>query len=229
MPRAIIVGASRGLGLGLVEEFARRGWEVLGTVRNEASAPELGQLALGGKARVEQLDVTDRASAERLRDLLKDEPPLDLLFMNAGVGHPRGKTVLTASDDEAWTQFRTNAVGSVRTAEILVDLVRPDQGVVAFMTSRLGSVADKTSDHADLYSASKAALNSLTRSFTARHAGKGLSVLSLHPGWVRTELGGDGAPIEVEDSVPGLADIVEKARGTGRHAFLDYKGQTLPW
>ena len=229
MPRAIIVGASRGLGLGLVEEFARRGWEVLGTVRNEASAPELGQLALGGKARVEQLDVTDRASAERLRDLLKDEPPFDLLFMNAGVGHPRGETVLTASDDEAWTQFRTNAVGSVRTAEILVDLVRPGQGVVAFMTSRLGSVADKTSDHADLYSASKAALNSLTRSFTARHAGKGLSVLSLHPGWVRTELGGDGAPIEVEDSVPGLADIVEKARGTGRHAFVDYKGQTLPW
>jgi NAD(P)-dependent dehydrogenase (short-subunit alcohol dehydrogenase family) len=97
------------------------------------------------------------------------------------------------------------------------------------MTSRLGSVADKTSDHADLYSASKAALNSLTRSFTARHAGRGLTVLSLHPGWVRTELGGDGAPIEVEDSVPGLADIVERARGTGDHAFLDYKGQPLPW
>ncbi len=229
MPRALIIGASRGLGLGLVEEFARRGWEVMGTVRDAASAPELGQLALGGKARVEQLDVTDPASAERLRDGLKDEAPFDLLFLNAGLGHPKGKTVLTATDEQALGQFRTNAIGPVRTAEILVDLVRPDQGVVAFMTSRLGSVADKTSDHNDLYSASKAALNSLTRSFTARHAGKGLTVLSLHPGWVRTELGGDGAPIEVEDSVPGLADIVERARGTGRHAFLDYKGQTLPW
>src|SRR5688572_14545233 len=178
MPRALIIGASRGLGLGLVEEFARRGWEVMGTVRDPAGASELNQLALGGKARIERLDVTDRASAERLRDLLQDEAPFDLLFLNAGVGHPKGKTVLTATEDEAWNQFRTNAVGPVRTAEILAGLVRPQTGVVAFMTSRLGSVADKTSDHNDLYSASKAALNSLTRSFTARHAGKGLTVLS---------------------------------------------------
>jgi NAD(P)-dependent dehydrogenase (short-subunit alcohol dehydrogenase family) len=97
------------------------------------------------------------------------------------------------------------------------------------MTSRLGSVEDKTSDHADLYSASKAALNSLTRSFAARHADKNLTVLSLHPGWVRTDLGGDGAPVEVETSVNGLADIVEQRRGSGGHVFLDYRGATLPW
>jgi NAD(P)-dependent dehydrogenase (short-subunit alcohol dehydrogenase family) len=229
MPKALIIGASRGLGLGLVEEFAGRGWQVLATVRDPDSSSELNQLALGGKARIERLDVTDLASAERLRDLLADEDPFDLIFHNAGVGHPKGKTVLTASDDEAWTQFHVNAVGSARTAEALVGLARPGQGVVAFMTSRLGSVADKTSDHADLYSASKAALNSLTRSFVARHADKQLTVLSLHPGWVRTDLGGDGAPLEVEDSVRGLADIVEARRGAGGHVFLDYTGATLPW
>jgi NAD(P)-dependent dehydrogenase (short-subunit alcohol dehydrogenase family) len=228
MPKALIVGASRGLGLGLVEEFAGRGWEVLATVRDQATSSELNQLAMGGKARIEEVDVTDRASAERLKGLLADEEPFDLIFMNAGVGHPRGKTVLTASDDEAWKQFHTNAVGSARTAEILVDVARQG-GTVAFMTSRLGSVEDKTSDHADLYSASKAALNSLTRSFVARHADKGLTVLSLHPGWVRTDLGGDGAPLEVETSVKGLADIVEARRGTGGHVFLDYTGKTLPW
>ena len=228
MPKALIVGASRGLGLGLVEELARRGWEVMATVRDPDKSGELNQLALGGKARIEELDVTDRPSAERLKGLLADEAPFDLLFLNAGVGHPKGKTVLTATDDEAWNQFRTNAVGSARTAEILVDCVRRG-GTVAFMTSRLGSVEDKTSDHADLYSASKAALNSLTRSFVARHADKGLTVLSLHPGWVRTDLGGDGAPIEVETSGRGLADIVEARRGSGGHVFLDYTGKTLPW
>ena len=88
---------------------------------------------------------------------------------------------------------------------------------------------NKTSEHADLYSASKAALNSLTRSFTARHAAQNLTVLSLHPGWVRTELGGDGAPLEVDASVPGMVDLVEKARGTHRHRFLDYTGAELPW
>jgi NAD(P)-dependent dehydrogenase (short-subunit alcohol dehydrogenase family) len=228
MPKALIVGASRGLGLGLVEEFARRGWEVMATVRDQAGASELNQLALGGKARIEELDVTDRASAQRLEGLLADEAPFDLLFLNAGIGHPRGKTVLTASDEEALGQFATNAIGSARTAEILVSVVRPG-GTVAFMTSRLGSVEDKTSDHADLYSASKAALNSLTRSFVARHADKDLTVLSLHPGWVRTDLGGDGAPLEVETSVKGLADIVEQRRGSGGHVFLDYRGATLPW
>ena len=228
MPKAIIVGASRGLGLGLVEEFAGRGWEVLATVRDTASSPELNQLALGGKARIAELDVTAPSTAEELKANLVDEAPFDLLFLNAGVGHPRGKTVLTASDEEALNQFSTNALGPVRTAEILLDLVAP-QGTVAFMTSRLGSVEDRTSGYADLYSASKAALNSLTRSFVARHADRRLTVLSLHPGWVRTDLGGDEAPLDVETSVRGLADVVEGARGKGGHRFVDYTGATIPW
>lgn len=228
MPRALVVGASRGLGLGLVEELARRGWEVLATVRDTATSGELNQLALGGKTRIERLDVTDPFSARELHGLLGDER-FDLLFLNAGMGHPRGRNVATADDEVIHRLFDTNATGPVRTAEILLDLVTPQSGVVAFMSSRLGSVADKTSDHADLYSASKAALNSLTRAFAARHADLGLSVLSLHPGWVKTEIGGDGAPLEVEDSVRGLVDLIEKARGSHQRAFLDYQGTEIPW
>jgi NAD(P)-dependent dehydrogenase (short-subunit alcohol dehydrogenase family) len=228
MPRALIVGASRGLGLGLVEELARRGWEVMATVRDTASSGELNQLALGGKTRIERLDVTDADSARELHDLLGEER-FDLVFLNAGMGHPRGRNVTNVDDETIHKLFDTNAIGPVRTAEILLDLVRPQTGVVAFMTSRLGSVADRTSDHADLYSASKAALNSLTRAFAARHEALGLSVLSLHPGWVKTAIGGDGAPLEVEDSVPGLVDIIEKARGSHLRAFLDYQGKTIPW
>lgn len=228
MPKALIVGASRGLGLGLVEEFALRGWGVLATVRNPDTASELNQLALGGKTRIERLDVTEAATARELAANLADEQPFDLLFLNAGIGHPRGKTVLTATDEEALNQFRTNAIGPVRTAEILIDVVKP-QGAVAFMSSLLGSVADRTSAYADLYSASKAGLNSLTRSFSARHADRGFTVLSLHPGWVRTDLGGDEAPLDVETSVRGVVDVIEARRGSDGHAFLDYTGTVLPW
>lgn len=228
MPRALIVGASRGIGLGLVEELAKRGWEVLATVRDMATSGELNQLALGGKTRIERLDVTEPDSARELHDLLGDER-FDLLVLNAGMGHPRGQTVATAPDETIVRLFQTNAIGPVRTAEILLDLVTPKTGVIAYITSRLGSVADRTSAHADLYSASKAALNSLTRAFAHRHEELGLSVLSLHPGWVKTEIGGDGAQLEVEDVVPGLVDLMEKARGSHQRAFLDYQGTEIPW
>jgi NAD(P)-dependent dehydrogenase (short-subunit alcohol dehydrogenase family) len=229
MPRALIVGASRGLGLGLVEGLADRGWGVLATVRDPAAAADLNQLALRGKARIERLDVTEPETAQALRDNLADEPPFDLLFLVAGIGHPRGKTVLTAADAEAMNQFRTNAVGPVRTAEILLDVVAPQGGTVAFMSSQLGSVARRDAAYADLYSASKAALNSLSRSFAARHADRGLTVLSLHPGWVRTDLGGDEAPLDVDTSVRGLIEVVERHRAQGGDLFLDYRDQTLPW
>ena len=80
-----------------------------------------------------------------------------------------------------------------------------------------------------VWSISKAALNSLTRAFAHRHEELGLSVLSLHPGWVKTEIGGDGAQLEVEDVVPGLVDLMEKARGSHQRAFLDYRGTEIPW
>lgn len=227
MPRALIVGASRGLGLGLVEQLARRGWEVLATVRDPDHSGELNQLALGGKTRIEKLDVTDLDGARALRALLDDER-FDLLFLVAGIGNPRGKTAMTVGDDEMWKLLETNALGPARTAEVLAEVVRPG-GVVAFMTSRLGSVADRTSDHAEPYSISKAALNSLIRSFAARHADREMAVLALHPGWVKTAIGGDQAQIEVEDSARGLVDVIEKARGTRGSAFLNYRGETIPW
>lgn len=227
MPRALIVGASRGLGLGLVEELAGRGWDVLATVRDPDHSGELNQLALGGKTRIERLDVTDMGSVRALRELL-DEERFDLLFLNAGMGNPRGKSALTVDDEAMWRLIATNALGPARTAEILADRVNPG-GVVAFMTSRLGSVADRASDHAEPYSASKAALNSFVRSFAARHADRDMAVLALHPGWVKTAIGGDQAPLDVEESVKGLVDVIEKARGSRGQAFLDYRGQAIPW
>src|SRR3569832_530945 len=128
MPRALIVGASRGLGLGLVEELARRGWEVLAAVRDPDRAGVLNQLALGGKTRIERLDVTDLDGVRALRALLDDER-FDLLFLNAGMGNPRGKSAMTVDDEAMWKLIATTALGPARTAEILADVVKPD-GVV---------------------------------------------------------------------------------------------------
>ena len=106
---------------------------------------------------------------------------------------------------------------------------RPQSGVVAVMSSQLGSVANNTTGGTELYRASKAALNSLARSFAARHRDKGLAVLALHPGWVRTDMGGPNAAIDVETSAKGIANVVERAQGDRRSGFFDYKGDELPW
>lgn len=228
MPKAIIVGASRGLGLGLVEELARRGWEVLATVRDPDGSPELNQLALGGKARIERLDVVDPQSALRLRDNLEGET-FDLVFVNAGMAARKGTNITNVDDDSFGLLFETNALGPVRTAEQLIGKVAPNTGVVAFMSSRLGSVADRTSDHAELYSASKAALNSLVRAYAARHAEKGLAVLAIHPGWVKTEIGGDAAPLDVETSARSVVEVIEQRRKDRASGFYDHSGAVIPW
>ena len=229
MPNALIVGASRGIGLGLAREFVARGWQVTATVRGADAGP-LGELAKqsDGKLRVEKVDTADVASGEALRDRLGEEN-FDLVLVNAGVGGPAGKNPRTVSRDEFADLMVTNALGPVRLAELLARKVTPQTGVVGFMTSGLGSIAGNTTGGTELYRASKAALNSLARSFAARHKDEGFAVLALHPGWVRTDMGGQNAAIDVETSARGIADVVDRAVADRKSGFFDYKGDELPW
>ncbi len=222
MPSALIIGASRGIGLGLVQEFARRGWEVVGTARD---ADGVGALRAAG-AGAERFDVADPAGPAALRAALKGRS-FDVAMLNAGILGPQHQSAAETTAEEAAALFLTNAVGPVRTARALLDLV-PDGGVVAFTTSRMGSVALNADGSLELYRASKAALNSLTRSFAAG-LDRPVAVLSLHPGWVRTEMGGPDAALDVAESARGLADVIEARRGTGRHGFLDHGGAELAW
>lgn len=226
----LVVGASRGLGLGLVGEFERRGWKVIGTARDPDKAEALKELAdnSGGRVSVEAVDIADKGTVEALRKRL-DAESLDLLFVNAGLGGPPGKGPVNVSDEDFDTLFLTNSLAPVRTADIFIDRVRPKTGVIGLMTSQLGSVEGASGGGYDLYRASKAALNSLSRSFAARHRDKGVTVLSLHPGWVKTDMGGPQAPLDVATSVKGLADVVERAQKDRKDGFFDYKGDTLPW
>jgi NAD(P)-dependent dehydrogenase (short-subunit alcohol dehydrogenase family) len=227
---ALVVGASRGLGLGLAAELQHRGWNVVGTVRDEAGERRLEKLARkpGGEIRVERLDINDDAQIAALRRRF-DDLEFDLVFVNAGIS-PNGRSdAASASPQEAAAVFMTNAVSPMRLAHAFLDRVRGGPGIVAFMSSGLGSVANKTDSYGELYSASKAALNSLSRSLAASLGRRRVTVLAVAPGWVRTDMGGRGAPLSVEESARGIVDVLESRAGTGRHGFVDYRGRDVEW
>ena len=227
---ALVVGASRGLGLGLAAELQRRGWNVAGTVRDNAGERRLQHVAdkPGGEVRVEHLDINDDEEIAALRRRL-DRIEFDLVFVNAGIS-PKGRSdAASATRDEAAMVFMTNAVSPLRVAHAFLDRVKSGPGIVAFMSSGLGSVADKTDSYSELYSASKAALNSLSRSLAASLGRRHITVLAIAPGWVRTDMGGRGAPLCVEESARGIVDVLESRAGTGRHGFVDYRGRDVAW
>lgn len=221
MPSALILGASRGLGLGLAREFASRGWTVTGTVRQDADRAGLEKAG----ARALLCDITDAAAVAALHGQVTGG--LDVLFVNAGISGPKHQDAGQMTAAEAGMLFVTNAVAPVAAARALLDRLAPD-GVLAFMSSRMGSVALNDNGALELYRASKAALNSLTRSMVAKEGG-GRTVLTLHPGWVQTDMGGQGADLDVPTSVHGLADVIVAAHGQAGSRFLDYSGAELAW
>ena len=227
---ALVVGASRGIGLGLVKELADRGWEVIATRRSASSDKGLEAFAnaSGGRVRMESVDIEDPASIDALAQRLNGQE-LDLVFVNAGISGSHSPAAKMSRDEVAQV-FMTNSVGPVHVAESLKDQVR-DGGVIAVMTSGLGSVASDFhfGSGANLYSASKAALNKLTRGFAATLANRKVTVLNVSPGFVRTDMGGPDAWISVEESSKGVIDLVEAKAGTGQHGFYGHDGKTIPW
>lgn len=229
-PSILIAGASRGLGLELARQFADRNWSVIATARNMSSADGLARLQAERSDRISisLLDMSDPASAARLKAELSGRL-IDVLYVNAGIMGPAHHDAAKITDGEFQSLMLTNALAPIRLATALLDNIRDGSGVIVFMTSQLGSVARNETGGYDLYRASKAALNSLTRSFVAKLPPRRLAVLSLHPGWVRTDMGGQNAPLDAGTSVAGMIDIVERARGTRGHRFLDYQGKVIPW
>lgn len=225
-PTALIVGASRGLGLGLTRELLARNWTVIGTAR-DVNGSELAKLAHEnpGRLRVEPLDVNDQAQQRELGTKLRGTT-LDLLFVNAGI---TDRADLAEVSQEAFTNVMlTNVLSPVQIASALRENMRPG-GTVAFMSSRMGSIAEMNVGNSAVYRASKAALNALTRCFVAEVGAGKFTVLSFHPGWVRTDMGGPNAAVSIEDSVRGIVDVLKRERGSGQHKFLDYQGNAIPW
>ncbi len=224
--KALIVGASRTIGAGLVREFAARGWDVTGTVRGDGRT-ELHSLAeaSGGRIRVEQLDITDDGGIQRLRDR-RDDASLDLLFINAGITDPDEPVGNVAA--EVFNRVMvTNALAPMRVVEVFGECVKP-HGTIGVMTSTQGSISLNTRGGHEVYRASKSALNQLMRSYAARQNADH-TLLLMDPGWVQTALGGDGAPLTVDDSVRGVVTTIERHAGAAGLQFRDYQDHIVPW
>jgi NAD(P)-dependent dehydrogenase (short-subunit alcohol dehydrogenase family) len=222
---ALIIGASRGLGLGLVRQLHADGWQVTATVRSQTGVEALQALA---GVKIEQLDMNDGAQVSALQQRLAGQN-FDLLFINAGVSGPAHQSVEEATVEEIGQLFMTNAIAPIRLAQRLVGQINKPDGVLVFMSSVLGSVAMPEGNNMALYKASKAALNSMTNSFVSELQGDGLTVLSMHPGWVKTDMGGEGATLDIETSCKGMVAQINKQAGAGGHRFIDYQGESIAW
>ncbi|MDN3357407.1 SDR family oxidoreductase [Actinomadura sp. DC4] len=226
MKTALIVGASRNLGFGIAREYARRGWNVIGTVRGPGRT-DLHDLAdvSDGRVTVEQADVTVAATLTGLRDRIADRE-LDLLFVNAGIAGADEPAAEVATEVFSAVMV-TNALGPMLTVETLRPLVRAG-GTIGVMSSRQGSVSLNTQGGHEVYRASKSALNQLMRGYAVRHPDEH-TLLLIHPGWVQTGLGGPGAPLTMDESVPGIVDTIETHAGEPGLQFRDHRDDVVPW
>jgi NAD(P)-dependent dehydrogenase (short-subunit alcohol dehydrogenase family) len=225
---ALIIGGNRGIGLGVVKELLQRGWRVIATARKPAAATELSALTARypGRLSVEELDMGDGPGVDAFARQMTE--PVDVLLFNAGIAGPQHRSAQSATVGEIGELMFVNAVAPIRLARALAGRVRGGAGIIAFTSSAMGSVSQNTGGH-ELYRASKAALNSLTRGLWTELQGKNLTVLTLHPGWVRTDMGGSSAAVSIEDSARGLAEVLEREAGAHDHKFLDYRGKAIPW
>ncbi|MBM3503415.1 MAG: SDR family oxidoreductase [Alphaproteobacteria bacterium] len=239
MPRILITGANRGLGLGVARILARRGWQVHATCRNPAKAEALAALAKDtGRVTVHALEVTDFPGIERLGRELADAA-IDVLLNNAGIMNASQRTFDRGSnahglgqfDDDEWMQvLRVNTMAPLKMAEVFVEHVaRSDRKVMATISSIMGSIGELNAGRWYPYRTSKTAVNMVMRNLAADLKPRGIAAIAIHPGWVRTEMGGPSAAVSIEDSTSGLAEVIERASFADSGKFLTWQGKEMAW
>jgi NAD(P)-dependent dehydrogenase (short-subunit alcohol dehydrogenase family) len=221
-----IIGASRGLGLALAQEYCARNWNVIATARGKSAGLDALRERYPAALEIEQVDIVDLASVRALRERLSPRK-LDTLFINAGICKANELTPTAVIDQDFLDMMLTNALSPMRVIEVFHDLVA-ENGVIAAMSSEIGSITN-SSGFWELYSSSKAALNMLMKAFSERHSDDPRALLLVAPGWVRTEMGGEEATLEISDSIPLVVDMVERNAGIPGLRFTDRHGEVLPW
>ncbi len=225
MPTLLITGANRGIGLALLRSFAADGWRIHACCRQPDKAKALK--AVEGDIRLHRVDVTDGLRVAGLARNLADEA-IDLLINNAGIYGPR--TGFGGTDYDDWLKvLAVNTLAPLRLVERLVEHVgRSERKLVVNVSSRMGSIS-QNSGGAYIYRSSKAALNAVTKGLSADLAGRGITVVAVHPGWVQTDMGGTGADIPVETSAAGLRRVIDGLTSKDSGRFLNHDGEEIPW
>lgn len=226
MPTVLITGANRGLGLEFVRQYLSDGWHVIATCRNPDSAENLN--ALVGNIVVHELAVDDDSAILRLANELSGQH-IDVLINNAGVmGTKHG---LGDLDSEMWADvLRVNVIAPLKVSEAFVDHVASSTlKKIVTVSSKMGSMADNTSGGSYIYRSSKAGVNAAMRSLAHDVAPKGIVSCILHPGWVRTDMGGANGLIDAPESVSGMRAVIDSLDSEKAGRFWNYDGKEIPW
>lgn len=230
MSTVMITGVNRGLGLEFVKQYLAAGWQVIGTCRDPAAAGELRSLAEGSDAlQVYPLDVSDSSAVEALAAQLS-ATAIDLLILNAGV---MGQASLKLGELQA-EDFQQVLTVNVVAPAICIQAFKnhvaaSDRKQIVGIGSILGSVASNENGGLYGYRSSKAGLNAVLRSASLDLRDAGITVVSFHPGWVATDMGGKDAHINPGESIEGMRRVIESLSIADSGRFLTYAGEELPW
>lgn len=224
----LITGANRGIGFEFLQHYAKEGWEVFAVVRNTEQEHFKNLVSQFENITPIQLDVADFSNYTILENIFKNRS-LDVLLNNAGTSGEKNQTIGNINAENFQNVLTINTIAPIMLTQTLYSALQKGQEkLIVNITSRMGSIADNTSGRSYAYRTSKAALNCLMHSLQIDIENEGFKVLLLHPGWVKTDMGGDNAAIDCKTSIEAMCQLIAKAH-TLPEQFYHYEGKTLPW
>ena len=230
MATILVTGANRGLGIEFVEQYLNEGNDVIATYRNENSSMDL--IEMGNERsnlKLLQLDVSSNKSLNSFAENLGDSP-IDIFINNAGVYGPRNSSFGNV-DEENWIPaIKINAIAPILLTQLIIKNIRSgaDKKLI-FVTSKMGSIDDNKGGGAYVYRSSKTALNAVVKSLSVDLENEGIVVALIHPGWVKTDMGGPNALIDKDTSVRGMTEVISNLDISSTGNFYNYDGSIIPW
>ena len=230
MATILVTGANRGLGIEFVEQYLNEGNEVIATYRNENSSMDLIEMDNErSNLKLLQLDVSSKKSLNSFAKNLGNAP-IDIFINNAGVYGPRNSSFGNV-DEENWIPaIKVNTIAPILMTQLIIKNIRSgaDKKLI-YITSKMGSIDDNKGGGAYVYRSSKTALNSVVKSLSVDLENEGMTVALIHPGWVKTDMGGPSALIDKDTSVRGMTEVISNLDISSTGNFYNYDGSIIPW